>query len=50
MLKMNVFGECCPAGRDSSLNLFVFGFVSNPESLSRVDVAFNVLYERCVGI
>ena len=38
-----VLGECCPSGRDSSLNLFVFVFVSGAVSLSQIDEAFNVL-------
>ena len=38
-----VLGECCPSGRDSSLNLLVLVFVSGAVSLSHVDVAFNVL-------
>ena len=38
-----VLGECCPSGRDSSLNLLVLVFVSGAMSLSQVDVAFNVL-------
>ena len=38
-----VLGECCPSGRDSSLNLLVLVFVSSAVSLSQVDVAFNVL-------
>ena len=38
-----VLGECCPPGRDSTLNLFVLVFVSDAVSLSQVDVAFNVL-------
>ena len=36
-----VLGECCPSGRDSSLNLLVV-FLSGAVSLSQVDVAFNV--------
>ena len=35
-------GECCPSGRDSSLNLLVLVFVSGALSLTQVDVAFNV--------
>ena len=38
-----VLGECCPSGRDSSLNLLVFVFVFDAVSLSQIDVAFNVL-------
>ena len=38
-----MLGECCPPGRDSTLNLFVLCFVSDAVSLSQVDVAFNVL-------
>ena len=38
-----VLGECCPSGRDSSLNLLVFVFGSGAVSLSQVDVPFNVL-------
>ena len=38
-----MLGECCPSGRDSSLNLLVLIFVSDAVSLSQVDVAFNVL-------
>ena len=38
-----VLGECCPSGRDSSLNLLVLVFVSGAVSLSQEDVAFNVL-------
>ena len=37
-----VLGECCPSGRDSSLNLLVMDFASDAVSLSQVDVAFNV--------
>ena len=36
-------GECCPSGRDSSLNLLVLIFVSVAVSLSQVDVTLNVL-------
>ena len=45
-----VHGECCPPGRDSSLNIFVFVFVSGAISLSQVDVAFNVLDLSVVDI
>ena len=39
-----VLDECCPGGHDSSLNyLYLDGFFSGPVSLSRVDVALNVL-------
>ena len=38
-----VLGECCPSGRDSSLNRLVLIFVSCAASLSQVDVAFKVL-------
>ena len=38
-----VLGECCPSGRDSSLNLLTLDFVSGAASRSLVDVAFNVL-------
>ena len=38
-----VLGECCPPGRDSSLNLRVLDFISGAMSLSQVDVAFKVL-------
>ena len=36
-----LLGECCPSGRDSSLNLLVLVFVSGAVSLSKV--AFNIL-------
>ena len=38
-----VLGECCPSGRDSSLNLLIVVFLSGAVSLSQVDVTFNVL-------
>ena len=43
-----VLGECCPSGRDSSLNLLVFA--SGAVSLSQVDVVFNVLDLSVVDI
>ena len=51
-----MLGECCPSGRDSSLNRLVLVFVSGVVSLSQIDVAFNVLDPtdfdicRCVGL
>jgi len=36
-----VLGECCPAGRDPSLNLLILTFVCDAASLLQVDVAFN---------
>ena len=42
-----VLGECCPSGRDSSLNLLL---VSGAVSLSQVDVAFNALDLSVVDI
>ena len=45
-----VLGECCPSGRDSSLNLLVFIFVSGAVSLSRVALVFNVLDLSVVDI
>ena len=45
-----VLGECCPPGRDSSLNLLVLVFVSGAVSLSEGDVAFNVLDLSAVDI
>ena len=39
-----VLGECCPSGRDSSLNLLVLIFIFGAVSLSLVDAAFNVFY------
>ena len=38
-----VLGECCPSGRNSSLDLLVLVFVSGAVSLFQVDVAFKVL-------
>ena len=37
-----MLGECCPSGRDSSLNLLALLFVSGAVSMSQVDVVFNV--------
>ena len=37
-----VLDECCPSGRDSSLNLLVLFVVSGAISLSHLDVAINV--------
>ena len=45
-----VLGECCPPGRDSSLNLMVLVFVLGVVSLSQVDVAFNFLDLSVVDI
>ena len=43
-----VLGECCPSGRDSSLDLFVLVFIPGAVSLScQVDVTLNVL-DLCV--
>ena len=47
---VTVLGECCPFGRDSSLNLLVLVFVSDAVSLSQVDVTFNVLDLNVVDI
>ena len=38
-----VLGECCPSGRDSSLNLLVLVFVFGAASLSQINVAFHFL-------
>ena len=45
-----VLGECCPPGRDSSLNLIVLVFASDAVSLSQADVAFNVVDLSVVDI
>ena len=45
-----VLGECCPSGRDSSLNLLFLVFVTGVASLSQVDVAFNVLDLNVVDV
>ena len=45
-----VLGECCQPGRDSYSNLLVLVFVSGATSLSKVDVAFNVLDLSVVDI
>ena len=45
-----VLGECYPPGRDSSLNLLVWVFVSGVVSLSQGDVAFNALDLTVVDI
>ena len=45
-----MFGNCCPSGRDSSLNLLVLVFVSGAISLSHVDEAVNVLDLSVVDI
>ena len=49
-----VLVECCPSGRDSSLNLLVVAVVSGALSLSQVDVSFNVCYlsgvDICIGV
>ena len=45
-----MLGECCPSGRDSSLNLLVLVFVSGTVSLTQVGVAFNVLDLSVVDI
>ena len=45
-----VLGECCPSGRDSSLNLLDLPFVPGAVSLSQVDVAFIVLDLSVVDI
>ena len=48
-----VLGECCPSGRDSSLNLNVLVFVSGDVSLSQIYVALTVLDLRlltCTGV
>ena len=45
-----VLGECCPSGRDSSLNRLVLVFVCGVVPLSQVDVAFNVLDMSVVDI
>ena len=45
-----MLSECCPSGRDPSLNLRVLVFVCGVVSLCQADVAFNVLYLRCVDI
>ena len=42
--------ECCPSGRDSSLNLLVLVSVSGAVSLFQVDVTFNVLDLSVVDI
>ena len=38
-----VLGECCPTGRDPSLNLLIMAFVCDAASLLQVDVVFNFL-------
>ena len=38
-----VLGECCPCGRDSSMNLLVLVLFSGAVSLSQKGVGFNVL-------
>ena len=43
-------GECCPPGRDSSLNPFVLVCVLDAVSLSQVDIAVNVLDLSVVDI
>ena len=43
-------GECCPSGRNSSLNLIVLDSVSGAVSLSHVYVALNVLDLSVVDI
>ena len=46
-----VLGECCPSGRDSSVNhLLVMDFASGAVSLSQVDVALYVLDLSVVDI
>ena len=45
-----LLGKYCLFGRDSSLNLLVLVFVSVFESLSQVDVAFNVLDPSVIEI
>ena len=45
-----VLGECCPSGRDSSLNILVLNVISGVVYLSQVDVAFNVLDLSVVDI
>ena len=45
-----VLGECCPPGRDSSLNLLVLAFASGAVSLSKADIAFNVVDLSVVDI
>ena len=45
-----VLGECCPFGRNSSLNLLVLVFVAGSVSLSHVNVAFIVLDLSVVDI
>ena len=42
-----VLDDCCPPGRDSSLNFLVLVFVSGAVSLSQVNVAVNVLDLIC---
>ena len=48
---ITVLGQCCPSGRDFSLNLFVLVVIPGAVSLSsQVDVTFNVLDLRVVNI
>ena len=47
---LHLLGECCPSGRDFSLNLLILVFVSGSVSLSEGDVAFNVLDLSVVDI
>ena len=43
MVPLKMVDECCPSGRDSSLNLLVLVHVSGGVSLSLLDLVFNVL-------
>ena len=45
-----MLGECCPSGRDSSLNLLVLVFVSGAVSVARIDLALTVLDLSVVDI
>ena len=45
-----VLGECCPSGRNFSLNLLVLAFISGAVPLSQVDVAVSVLDLGVVSI
>ena len=45
-----VLGECCPSGRDTSLNVHVLVFAFGAVSLSQVDVAFIIFDLSVVDI
>jgi len=47
---VGVLGECCPPGRDSSLNVLILILVVGDVSLNQIDVDFNVLHLSGVDI